>query len=221
MLTSFVGICNIDEDDGFTIFCERCSVWQHGACVGIYDAKDAPDKYLCDRCNPRSLDVQKAIRHQRQRQEAEQNNHKPKRRTSNQPKTKPNHQNSSALGPSPNLPPPQNRKEKHPSPPRRTEGKRPRTTGRGQSATQVETVVQEEVDVVIDEDADIPSWPTSEDYYHRDQNEVTPAINQLLDQQLQQLDSISLGGMFFLLYNTDERLTIRFRTVRFNRRIHS
>ena len=192
----FVGICNIDEDDGFTIFCERCSVWQHGACVGIYDAKDAPDKYLCDRCNPRYLDIQKAIRHQRQRQEAEHNNHKPKRRTSNQPKTKPNHQNSSTLGPSPNLPPPQNRKEKHPSPPRRTEGKRPRTTGRGQSATQVETIVQDEVDVVNDEDADLPSWPNADDYDHRDQNEVSPAIGQLLEHRLQLLDTISLDGMF-------------------------
>src|SRR5271170_4061498 len=146
-----IGICRIDEDDGFTIFCERCSVWQHGACVGIYDEKDAPDKYLCDQCNPRPLDVQKAIRHQRQRQETEQNNHKPKRRTSNHPKTKPNHQNT-ALGPAPNLPPPPNRKEKHPSPPRRTEGKRPRATARTQSATQVETVVPEEIDVVNDEE---------------------------------------------------------------------
>ena len=191
------GICGIDEDDGFTIFCERCSVWQHGACVGIYDAKDAPDKYLCDQCNPRPLDVQKANRHQRQRQEAEHNNnHKPKRRASNNPKAKPSHQNSSTLGPSPNLPPPQSRKEKHPSPPRRTEGKRPRTTGRGQSAAQIEPVIQEEIEVANEEDADIPLWPITEDYDHRDHNEVSPAVGQLLDQQLQQLDNISLEGIF-------------------------
>ena len=153
---------------------------------------------MCDQCNPRPLDIPKAIRHQRQRQEAEHNNHKPKRRTSNHPKTKPNHQNStSSLGPPPNLPPPPNRKEKHPSPPRRTEGKRPRTTGRGQSTTQVETVVQEEVDVVNDEDGDIPFWPTAEDYDHRDQNEITPRIGQLLDQQLQQLDTISIESTSF------------------------
>lgn len=182
------GICGFDDDDGFTIFCERCSVWQHGACVGIYDAKDAPDKYLCDRCNPRELDIQNAIRHQRQRQEAEQNNHKPKRRTSGHPKSKP------SLGPTPNLAAPPNRKEKHPSPPRRTEGKRPRATGRTPSVVQAETVIQEDVDVVNDDDADIPFWLPTDNYDHREQNEVTPGIRRLLEQQLQRLESIPLEG---------------------------
>ena len=186
------GICGFEDDDGFTIFCDRCSVWQHGACVGIYEAKDAPDKYLCDRCNPRPLDVQKAIRHQRQRQEAEQNNHKPRRRTSNHPKTKPNHQNS--LGATPNLPPPQ-RKEKHPSPPRRTEGKRPRVAGRGHSASQIETVTQEEVDVVNDDDNDVPLWTSGEDYEHRDENEVNPSIRRLLEQQLAQIENLNISGI--------------------------
>jgi uncharacterized protein len=206
------GICGIDEDDGFTIFCDRCSVWQHGACVGINDVKDAPDRYLCEQCNPRTLDVHKAIRHQRQRQEEEQRtNHKPKRRTSAHPK-KPNahHQNStSSLGPSPNLPPPQGRKEKHPSPPRRTEGKRPRATARGVSAPQVDTLVtsqlqqqqqpppaqQEEVDVVNDEDGDIPFWPAADDYEHRDHVEIAPAIRPILQQQLQRLEEMRVDRM--------------------------
>jgi len=215
-----LGICGIDEDDGFTIFCDRCSVWQHGACVGIYDAKDAPDKYLCDECNPRPLDIQKAIRLQRQRQEEEQQtNHKPKRRTSGHPKTKPGaHQNSasSSLGPSPNLPPPQSRKEKHPSPPRRTDGKRPRAAGRGGSASQVETVApsqsqqpplppqQEEVDVVNEEEPNIPLWPSGDEYEHRAQVEVAPALRPLLEQQLRRLEELPVEG---ILSRSDIRLT--------------
>ena len=209
---SSLGICGIDEDDGFTIFCDRCSVWQHGACVGIYDAKDAPDKYLCDECNPRPLDIQKAIRLQRQRQEQEQQtNHKPKRRTSSHPKTKPNphiqNSASSSLGPSPTLPPPQSRKEKHPSPPRRTDGKKPRAAGRGGTASQVEIVApsqqqqpslptqQEEVDVVNEDEPDIPFWPAGEEYEHRDQVEVAPALRPLLEQQLRRLEELSVDGI--------------------------
>ena len=161
--------------------------------MGIYDAKDAPDKYLCDQCNPRPLDVQKAKLHQRQRQEAESNNHKPKRRTGHHPKAKPNH-HTTPLGPTPNLPAPQNRKEKHPSPPRRTEGKRPRATGRGHSTTQVETVMHEEVDVVNDEDPDIPLWPSAEDYEHRDQNEYSPEMGLLLERYIQQLSNTNESG---------------------------
>lgn len=49
-------ICNIQDDDGFTIQCDSCSVWQHAVCVNISD-NDVPDQYLCDRCNPRYLDA--------------------------------------------------------------------------------------------------------------------------------------------------------------------
>ena len=97
------------------------------------------------------------------------------------------------MGPGPNLAPP-NRKEKHPSPPRRTEGKRPRAAARGQTAPHVETIVAEEVDVVNDEDTDIPFWPTAEDYDHREKNEVSPEIAQLLEQRLQQLENMNIDG---------------------------
>lgn len=42
-------ICPSTEDDGFTIQCERCLVWQHAFCVQITHAT-IPDHYLCDRC---------------------------------------------------------------------------------------------------------------------------------------------------------------------------
>lgn len=63
-------ICGLEDDDGFTIQCERCYVWQHAVCVGI-DQLHVPDEYLCDLCFPRSLDVKKAIEKQRRRKEQE------------------------------------------------------------------------------------------------------------------------------------------------------
>ncbi|KAJ2799015.1 SET domain-containing protein 3 [Coemansia guatemalensis] len=49
-------ICDIDDDDGFTIQCENCLVWQHAVCVGV-EQDNVPDEYLCEKCNPRKLDV--------------------------------------------------------------------------------------------------------------------------------------------------------------------
>ena len=145
---------------------------------------------MCEQCNPRPLDVQKAIRLQRQRQEAEQTtSHKPRRRTTTHPKAKSN-SNNATLAPNQSLPPTHGRKEKQQSPIRRTEGKRPRAQARGQSATQVETIANEEVDVVNDEDNDIPFWPTADDYEHRDHNESSPEIQQFLDQRLLQLEDL-------------------------------
>lgn len=53
-------ICNIDDDDGFTIQCENCLVWQHAVCVGV-EQDNVPDEYLCERCNPRRLDVKVSL----------------------------------------------------------------------------------------------------------------------------------------------------------------
>ena len=86
---------------------------------------------------------------------------------------------------------PHGRKEKQQSPIRRTEGKRPRQQARAQSATQVETIVNEDVDVVNDtEENDIPFWPTADDHEHRHHNEVSPELQLFLDQRLIQLESL-------------------------------
>lgn len=42
-------ICGNEEDDGFTIQCESCFVWQHASCMGIL-RNSVPDVYLCDQC---------------------------------------------------------------------------------------------------------------------------------------------------------------------------
>ncbi|OZJ03992.1 hypothetical protein BZG36_04045 [Bifiguratus adelaidae] len=59
-------ICGFDHDDGFTIQCEHCYVWQHAFCVNI-KPENIPDKYLCEQCNPvpKSFDIQRAVEHQR------------------------------------------------------------------------------------------------------------------------------------------------------------
>lgn len=44
-------ICSISTDDGFTIQCETCEVWQHAVCVNV-PIDEVPEHYFCDRCDP-------------------------------------------------------------------------------------------------------------------------------------------------------------------------
>lgn len=44
-------ICGFSDDDGFTVQCEKCLVWQHCACVAE-DGETLPDVFFCERCNP-------------------------------------------------------------------------------------------------------------------------------------------------------------------------
>ncbi|KAK6202848.1 uncharacterized protein RJT21DRAFT_118922 [Scheffersomyces amazonensis] len=44
---------NINKiDQGLFIQCDKCSVWQHGYCVGLFINEDVPDKYWCELCKP-------------------------------------------------------------------------------------------------------------------------------------------------------------------------
>lgn len=43
---------NIKIDVGLFIQCDKCSVWQHGYCVGLFIDDDVPDKYWCEQCKP-------------------------------------------------------------------------------------------------------------------------------------------------------------------------
>ncbi len=42
-------ICDSEVDDGFTIQCEKCDMWQHAKCYHI-KKKNIPEHFICDRC---------------------------------------------------------------------------------------------------------------------------------------------------------------------------
>lgn len=60
-------VCGSEEDDGFTIQCDNCLVWQHALCVGIA-RNNVPDVYLCDECRPDVVDVEAGVKRKRTRE---------------------------------------------------------------------------------------------------------------------------------------------------------
>lgn len=42
-----------DDAGGLFIQCDKCSVWQHGGCVGIMDEEKTPEDYFCELCEKR------------------------------------------------------------------------------------------------------------------------------------------------------------------------
>jgi len=60
-------ICGSTEDDGFTIQCEKCLVWQHAACFEI-DHDSVPENYLCELCLPRTIDTKRLLEGQRRKE---------------------------------------------------------------------------------------------------------------------------------------------------------
>ncbi|MCJ1332256.1 hypothetical protein MMC10_008948 [Thelotrema lepadinum] len=59
-------ICDFQDDDGNTIFCETCETWQHIVCY--YDPTNVPgkdDNHNCVDCEPRPVDARRATERQR------------------------------------------------------------------------------------------------------------------------------------------------------------
>ncbi|KAI8802173.1 hypothetical protein BJ742DRAFT_873451 [Cladochytrium replicatum] len=50
-------ICDFNDDDGYTIQCDRCEVWQHMNCLNMTE-DSVPDSYLCERCEPRPISAE-------------------------------------------------------------------------------------------------------------------------------------------------------------------
>ncbi|KAJ5651222.1 uncharacterized protein N7484_004945 [Penicillium longicatenatum] len=79
-------ICQFNEDDGSTVFCERCETWQHIVCY--YPDKRVPDVHNCIECEPRQLDSRRAADRQRQRRIREQSEDGDRRKRSSAKATK-------------------------------------------------------------------------------------------------------------------------------------
>ena len=64
-------ICNYAEDDGNTVYCDKCDTWQHIECY--YTDEHVPENHLCAECKPRTLDRKGA--RERQNRQREQRDH--------------------------------------------------------------------------------------------------------------------------------------------------
>ena len=87
-------ICTYADDDGSTVFCEKCETWQHIVCY--YPDNDVPEFHYCVDCQPRSLDGQSATEQQRRlrAEQADSGDRKQKRPPSKSHKKKVKPQNA-------------------------------------------------------------------------------------------------------------------------------
>ncbi|KKY24112.1 putative phd finger and set domain [Phaeomoniella chlamydospora] len=80
-------ICAFQDDDGNTVFCEKCETWQHIECY--YHGKKVPEVHNCADCEPRPLDGKRATERQRRlREQTDGGDRKAKRASSKSHKKK-------------------------------------------------------------------------------------------------------------------------------------
>ncbi len=61
-------ICDFAEDDGLTVYCEKCETWQHIDCY-YHSPKAVPEVHKCTDCQPRPVDSRTANERQRRRRD--------------------------------------------------------------------------------------------------------------------------------------------------------
>ncbi|KIX96653.1 uncharacterized protein Z520_07372 [Fonsecaea multimorphosa CBS 102226] len=49
-----------DDTGNFFVQCDKCSVWQHGGCMGLLDESMLPDEYYCEQCKPQYHKITKS-----------------------------------------------------------------------------------------------------------------------------------------------------------------
>ncbi|OKL57351.1 hypothetical protein UA08_07544 [Talaromyces atroroseus] len=82
-------ICAFEDDDGNTVFCEKCETWQHIECY--YHGQEVPDEHFCTDCapSPLYLDGKRATERQRRlREQSDGGDRKAKRSGSKTQKKK-------------------------------------------------------------------------------------------------------------------------------------
>ncbi len=80
-------ICTYADDDGNTVYCEKCETWQHIECY--YPDQAVPEFHFCADCQPRLLDRKRATeRQKRLREQSDGGDRKSKRPPSKSHKKK-------------------------------------------------------------------------------------------------------------------------------------
>jgi hypothetical protein len=75
-------ICEINEDDGHTVYCDKCGTWQHVICMQIPPGTVLSEyEYSCVRCSPRPVESTRARELQRKRRRDEKNNRRKRSNT--------------------------------------------------------------------------------------------------------------------------------------------
>eukprot|EP01083_Nonionella_stella_P132355 402393_1 len=67
-----------DEEGKYMLQCDKCQVWQHGACMGVSEAAE-PENYFCEKCRPNDP-IHRARRKRVRKEEKKQTRNEDKKR---------------------------------------------------------------------------------------------------------------------------------------------
>jgi hypothetical protein len=94
-------ICECNEDDGHTVFCDKCGTWQHVICMQLpKDTILSEYDHTCTNCSPRPVESSRSRELQRKRRRDEKNNRRKRSTTTSHKKKEvaPSGPNGAATG---------------------------------------------------------------------------------------------------------------------------